>query len=324
VRHAAQSRTHAYLLAVVAAALALVALALLPGTAGAYDAYRHGGINDCETCHINAHTRWTPVSEVCLSCHSGYQLVRTGEVCWTCHAPGQDMDWARTDASCLSTCHLRGGAEFRHTAHAGASSGCTTCHSVTKSAAESAGSAHHTVPAPRLEAVTPPSAAPGASVTLTGAKFTWAAIVRFGGVNAAFAIVSDGVITATVPAAAVSGPVTVLSAGGVATSATGFVVVRPQPPLSPAVTLAASQRMLKLGRRVQLTGRLTPAGAAAQVRVVVQRRVDGAWRTAAGSLRAADAVGAYAWSYRPRVTGAFRARASAAGAISAWVTLRVR
>ena len=234
------------------------------------------------------------------------------------------MDWARTDASCLSTCHLRGGAEFRHTAHAGAPAGCTTCHPVTKSAVESGGSAHHTVPAPRLDAVTPTSAAPGASVTLTGAKFTWAAIVRFGGVNAAFTVVSDGVITATVPAAAVSGPVTVHSAGGAATSATGFVVLRPEPPLPPAVTLAASRGVLKLGRRVQLTGRLTPAGAAAQVRVVVQRRVEGAWKTAASSLRATGAAGAYAWPYRPRSAGAFRARASVPGAVSAWAAFRVR
>lgn len=319
MRHAAQRRTLPCALAAAVATLILVTLSLIPVPAHAYEAYQHGGIDDCETCHVNAHTRWTPTSDSCNSCHFGYRLVRTGEVCWTCHTPGQDMSWARTDASCLSTCHLRGGVEFQHTAHAGASSGCTTCHPLTKSAAESAGSAHHTVPAPRLDLVAPSVAAPGASVTLTGAKFTWAAIVRFGGAGADFTVTSDTSITAVVPAAAVAGPVTVLSAGGEASS--GFTVLLPQPP---AVTLAASRSVLKLGRRVQLTGRLTPAGAAAQVRVVVQRRVAGVWKSAASSWRAPDAAGAYAWSCRPRSTGAFRARASAAGAVSDWATFRIR
>ncbi len=180
------------------------------------------------------------------------------------------------------------------------------------------------MPAPRVDAVTRASAPPGASVTLTGAKFTWAALVRFGELNAAFTVVSDTVMVTTVPEAAVSAPITVVSAGGAATSAARFLVLRPEPPRPPAVTLAASRSVLRRGRRVQFSGRLTPPGAAPQVRVVVQRRARGAWKAAAGSLRAAGAGGAYAWSYRPRSAGAFRARASAAGARSAWATFRVR
>jgi hypothetical protein len=314
-----------FLFAAACASLVLVALVLLPGPASAHNAYQHGGIDDCETCHENAHTDRTPPSDACYSCHFGYQLVRTREVCWTCHTPGQDMSWARTDASCLTTCHLRGGVESAHTTHAGATSGCTSCHSLTESPAQSAGSAHHTVPAPRLDFVAPAAGVPGAGVTLTGAKFTWAVLVRFGGVEAAFTVLSDTSISAVVPPAAVTGPVTVLTGGGSAASLADFTVLSPPPPPQPpALTLKASQSTLRLGRRVRLTGRLLPAGAAPQVRVVVQRRVSGAWKSVASSPRDLDASGACAWSYRPLRAGAFRARASAAGVVSAWAGFRVR
>lgn len=54
--------------------------------------------------------------------------------------------------------------------------------------------------APTLTAVSPTSAAAGATVTLTGTGFTGATAVRFGSANAAsFAVVSDTSITAVVP-----------------------------------------------------------------------------------------------------------------------------
>jgi hypothetical protein len=300
----------------------VAALVILPATVRAYEVYQHGGIDDCETCHENAHTDRTPTSDACSTCHSGYQIVRAGETCWTCHTPGQDMRWARSDVSCLSACHLRGGVDFAHGVHAGATPACSTCHTPTRSAAESGGSAHHTVPAPVLDLVAPAAAAPGSSVTLTGAKLTWAALVRFGGVDAVFIIASDTSITAVVPAAAKAGPVTVHSAGGEATAA--FTVLPPDQPTSAAITLAASRRVLTLGRRVQLAGCLTPAGSVAPARMVVQRRVSGAWRTAASTLRTPGASGDFVWSYRPQRAGAYRARAAAAGAASSWVAFRVR
>ena len=90
--------------------------------------------------------------------------------CWTCHAPGQDMGWARTDAGCTSTCHLRGGADL-HPRRAPRRLG--RLHHVPpghrRSPSDPSGSPHHVVPAPRLDAVAPAAAPPGAAVTLTGA-----------------------------------------------------------------------------------------------------------------------------------------------------------
>jgi hypothetical protein len=291
----------------------------------AYESYEHGGIVDCETCHVNAHTRWTPTDEHCITCHAGYQTVRTGRLCWDCHTPGQDMGWARTDAGCMSTCHLRGGATFAHTAHPDRSTACTSCHAVSASSHDPAGSAHHVIPAPRLDAVAPTAAVPGSVVILSGERFTWAAIVRFGGVNAAFTIDSDRQITAVVPAAAVSGPVAVLSPGGLATSTTEFVVLRP---VTLTLTLLASPSSVPLGRPVRFTGWLTPATTGgSQVKIVVQRRQSGVWKAAASSLRTSDASGALTWSYRPRRAGTYHARAVVAGpppAASPWVAFRVR
>ena len=311
-----------FLTGAAVALVAVAALALAPGASRAYDTYQHGGIEDCETCHVNAHTWWTPTNEHCLTCHTGYQAVRRDRLCWTCHMPGQDMDWARADAGCTSTCHLRGGATFAHTGHAAAPALCTGCHPVSAAPSDPSGSPHHVVPAPELAAVAPLAAPPGATVTLTGRRLSWAAIVRFGGVNADFSVVSDERLDARVPAAAVSGPVTVLSPGGTAGLA-GFAVLANT---KPALTLRVTPAMVRPGRRVRIAGSLTPAGSgAAKVAIVVQRRVAGVWKLAAAATRAPDVSGEFRWDYRPRRTGVFRTRASSsapAAATSSWARFR--
>ena len=302
--------------------LTLVALALTAASASAYQAYQHGGIDDCETCHMNAHTLWTPTDEICVTCHRGYQTVRSNNLCWTCHAPGEDMSWARTGASCLSTCHLGGGVEFAHTGHTGGSGACTDCHAVSVSPEYPAGSPHHVVPAPRIDAITPLSAAPGAAVTVSGRDLSWTAIVRFGGVDADFSVVSNTGIIAIVPAAAESGPISVLSPGGAAMGDADFVVIRAAPPQSPSLTLAARPRTVRAARRVRLAGALTPVRPGARVRIVVQRRVAGVWRRVAASGASSGAGGVFAWSYKARRMGRYRVRATVTGAVSPWARFR--
>ena len=309
-----------------AVAVALIALALAPGMARAYESYQHGGIIDCETCHVNAHTWWTPTNEHCLTCHTDYQAVSSTRLCWTCHTPGQNMDWARTDAGCTSTCHLRGDVIFSHAGHPDRPAACTDLPFRLGVAVRSSGSPHHVVPSPRLDAMAPTAAAPGSAVTLTGWRLSWVAIVRFGGVNADFTVTSDQQITAVVPAAAQPGPVTVLSPGGVAISSVDFVVVRP---VKPALTLTRAPAATRLGRRIRLAGLLTAADlGGSRVKIVVQIRRRGAWRAAAASLRIPSASGAYRWSYRARRAGAYRARASFGQSPvtthSRWVAFRVR
>lgn len=71
------------------------------------------------------------------------------------------------------------------------------------------------LPAPILMSFTPLAAGPGKTVTLTGAHFTGATAVTFGGVNAkSFTVVSDISITAVVDAVAKSGSIAVTVPGG--------------------------------------------------------------------------------------------------------------
>jgi hypothetical protein len=68
----------------------------------------------------------------------------------------------------------------------------------------------------------PTKAKAGAKITITGRNFTGATGVKIGGAAAAFKVVSATKITATVPAKARSGKITVTTAAGTATSSTSF------------------------------------------------------------------------------------------------------
>jgi len=77
------------------------------------------------------------------------------------------------------------------------------------------------VPAPSISAVSPTTAISGTTITITGSNFTGATIVSFGGVGAAFTVLSSTSIQAVVANGA-SGDVLVQTIGGTA-SKPGFV-----------------------------------------------------------------------------------------------------
>jgi endonuclease/exonuclease/phosphatase family metal-dependent hydrolase len=79
-------------------------------------------------------------------------------------------------------------------------------------------------PAPFITSFAPAAAAPGATVTITGFLLGGVESVLFGGVEASFLSVSDTQITATVPAGAVTGPITVSGPDGGADSFESFLV----------------------------------------------------------------------------------------------------
>jgi len=93
-----------------------------------------------------------------------------------------------------------------------------------------------TPPPPTILSFTPTSGCAGTSVTITGNNFTGATSVKFNGLTAAFTVVNNTTITATVPAGATAGPISVTSAGGTATSSTNFTVITSAPavPSAPA------------------------------------------------------------------------------------------
>jgi hypothetical protein len=77
---------------------------------------------------------------------------------------------------------------------------------------------------PSISSFTPTSGPAGTTVTINGSSFTGATAVGFGGLNASFSVTSDTVIQSVVPAGATSGPVSVTTPGGTATSAGNFTV----------------------------------------------------------------------------------------------------
>jgi hypothetical protein len=102
-----------------------------------------------------------------------------------------------------------------------------------------AGSTHLTVSLPLPPTITgfTPLAGPvGALVTLTGSNLDTATQVAFNGRMAAFTVLSSAQLTATVPAGASTGPISVGALGGTASTAAPFSVL---PPLT--LTVAAPQ-----------------------------------------------------------------------------------
>jgi hypothetical protein len=81
---------------------------------------------------------------------------------------------------------------------------------------------------PAITSFSPPAAGFGASVTVTGTNLVGVSSVSFNGAAAAItASLEPTQVTATVPAGASSGPISLIASGGSAISSTSFVVVPP-------------------------------------------------------------------------------------------------
>jgi N-acetylglucosamine-6-sulfatase len=81
---------------------------------------------------------------------------------------------------------------------------------------------------PSVTGFTPSHGVEGTQVLVTGTDFTNASDVQFSGVSAAFTITDDSDITATVPSGAATGPISVVTPDGTATSTDSFNVLPPQ------------------------------------------------------------------------------------------------
>ena len=313
---------------------AFAATAVVPPSALAYSDYVHGDVTaiGCSACHTDNHTNWPVASEACLGCHTGYRAPASPTTCWTCHTPGQDMSWARTDAACTAECHLPGGTTSRHAAHEGGGPACTTCHPVSPSVTDPGESPHHEPPAPAKPAVSgfaPSGGPPGTLVTVTGSGLGKAIAVTFGGVRAStFTVLSDERLTAVVPYGATTGPVGVQNAGGTGTSAESFVVPGR---VTASLTLGVAPATVRRGGRVAVTGATGPSSLGpAAVSLTVQRREGTRWAAAKTHTVRTAADGSYAWSWRPPRAGSYRVRATLAAtaqhtaARSAWAGFRVR
>jgi len=88
--------------------------------------------------------------------------------------------------------------------------------------------------APTIVSFTPTSGVQNTTVVITGTNFSSVSAVRFNGTSAAFIVNSSTQITALSPAGATTGPISVTTAGGTATSAINFIVLTGPP--APSLT----------------------------------------------------------------------------------------
>ncbi|MFJ3953849.1 beta strand repeat-containing protein [Streptomyces libani] len=109
------------------------------------------------------------------------------------------------------------------------------------------------VPVPVLSSVSPGSgpASGGTVVSLSGSGFSGATAVRFGGVSAAFSVVSGSQITATAPAGSGTVQVTVTTPGGTSNGVSFTYVSAPVPVLT---SVAPNSGPAAGGTTVTLTG----------------------------------------------------------------------
>jgi hypothetical protein len=79
------------------------------------------------------------------------------------------------------------------------------------------------------------------------------------------------------------------------------------------LTLKLSRSTVVLGRSIKATGLLSPLSlAGGEVKLSVQMKKSGVWRTVKRVWLVTGESGAYAWTYSPCRRGSYRARASIA------------
>jgi len=115
--------------------------------------------------------------------------------------------------------------EIQATVPAGATTGPLSV--ITPAGTASSSIAFTVVPPPAITGFAPASGPVGTRVTISGTNLTGATSVTFGAVSASFTVTSAFEIQATVPAGAKSGPLSVTTPGGTATSSSAFTVVSP-------------------------------------------------------------------------------------------------
>jgi hypothetical protein len=152
-------------------------------------------------------------------------------------------------------------------------------------------------PIPTILSFLPLSGRVGTSVTITGTGFTGASSVAFAGEPATFDLISDLQIDTVVPAHAGTGPISITTPGGVATSLLDFTV-----PTSHRRSVG-----LRLRKHLRAMGRVAThdgfGACESNASVTIQRRRHRNWRTVKHDVT--NARGRYLVAMKDR-RGAYR------------------
>ncbi len=157
-------------------------------------------------------------------------------------------------------------------------------------------------------------------MTITGQRFAGASAVGFNGVTAAFTLDSDTQITATVPAGATTGPITVVATAGSAASTSDFVVLTQTAKVTPVLTKSPPKARYTLTRKrgvAAWTYKVTlrrPGGAAIGSKTVqLQKSTNGTkWTTKYTLTTNASGVASKKLKFRTRGTTYWRWNSPAA------------
>ncbi len=133
---------------------------------------------------------------------------------------------------------------------------------------------------PTITSTSPARGMVGDAVVITGTSLTGTSALSFDGIPAvSFTVDSATQVTATVPAGATTGPISLTTPGGTTASATDFVVKHPRD-----VSLAFAGNKAK--GKVSVTDGFTDCGSGVPVKV--QRLKKGNWKTVGSTLTKAD------------------------------------
>jgi hypothetical protein len=145
--------------------------------------------------------------------------------------------------------------------------------SVTNAAGTALTDTNFTVTGPTITSFSPTSGPVGTFVTLLGSGFIGVTSVKFNGTAAVFTFVNDGRVTTSVPSGATTGPITLTTPSGTATTSnftvTGGVHHR-------TVTLSITTRRLAASGHVSVSDGY--GACASNVPVVIKRFRHGRWR----------------------------------------------
>ena len=134
--------------------------------------------------------------------------------------------------------------------HATVPNGATTgpISVTTPSGTATSPSAFTVIPPPTIAGFSPPAGPVGGSVEITGQNLDAATSVSFNDTAAIYTVASDSKVHATVPTGVTTGPISVTTPGGTATSSSAFSVV------PPPTIMGVAPSSGRAGRPVTITG----------------------------------------------------------------------